>query len=534
MDLLKMSFSGAGIILVIVLVRALALYKLPKKVFLILWGVALARLLIPFRISSPFSVFALVDGSTPADAGAAYAPAIVPSPPLDGPPALPGKLQITAMAHPLDMGAVLTVVWGIGMAVCALWFIVMYVRCRREFQTSLPVESETVSAWLQGHPFKRAVSVRQSDRISAPLSYGVFRPVILLPNAFDFEGENALQYVLEHEYVHILRFDGVTKNIIILAACVHWFNPLVWVMYVLANRDMELTCDEAVIRRLGQEARAGYAGVLIAMVETKLHMTPLGNHFSRTAIEERVASIARPPKASLVAAALVLLLTAGATAVFATSPAIPGWEDEEWADEYRELIACQAAIDYVNGEKMSGTYLLDRQTYMESHVPPDRGWATTQGVGFLEQAMEELGPGETRHFWMEAWDGSGWIEVYAQPDYRVEVYAANGEALATLTSASYEWEYHYTAAERRFAKDSDAVYLEAYRAAERAGITEAKEPPFYVPSLDTGRYYFGSPEKIRQLAEPIRQRLDAGGGDISLSPEEMAILAAASAPPVGG
>lgn len=128
--------------------------------------------------------------------------------------------------------------------------------------------------WLRQHPLRRKIAIRQSDRISSPLSFGVLRPVILLPKKTDWTDEEALRYVLEHEFVHIRRFDSVGKLLLIAAACVHWFNPLVWAMYVLANRDLELSCDETVLRRFGGDVRGAYARVLIRMEERRRGVQP--------------------------------------------------------------------------------------------------------------------------------------------------------------------------------------------------------------------------------------------------------------------
>ena len=104
-----------------------------------------------------------------------------------------------------------------------------------------------------------------AGRISSPLTFGVLRPVILVPKKTDWTDETALRYVLEHEFVHIQRFDVLSKLLLIAAVCVHRFNPLVWVRYVRANRDLELSCDETVLRRFGGDVRAAYARVLIRM-----------------------------------------------------------------------------------------------------------------------------------------------------------------------------------------------------------------------------------------------------------------------------
>ena len=152
-----------------------------------------------------------------------------------------------------------------GAAVCAVVFAVAYGRCCREFRASFPVEDDVIRRWLQSHPLRRTIAIRQSGRISSPLTFGVLRPVILVPKKTDWTDETALRYVLEHEFVHIQRFDVLSKLLLIAAVCVHWFNPLVWVMYVLANRDLELSCDETVLRRFGGDVRAAYARVLIRM-----------------------------------------------------------------------------------------------------------------------------------------------------------------------------------------------------------------------------------------------------------------------------
>lgn len=110
---------------------------------------------------------------------------------------------------------------------------------------SLPVENDASRRWLQAHPLRRTITLRQTDRISSPLTFGLLHPVILMPKETDWDDEASLQFVLEHEFVHIRRLDTAAKLLLITAVCVHWFNPAVWAMYALANRDIELSCDEA-------------------------------------------------------------------------------------------------------------------------------------------------------------------------------------------------------------------------------------------------------------------------------------------------
>ena len=151
--------------------------------------------------------------------------------------------------------SVWSIVWAVGLILCAAVFAVAYWKCYREFQMSLPVENDMCRQWQQTHRLHRTISIRQSDRISSPLTFGILQPVILMPKKTDWKKEEDLRYVLEHEFVHIQRFDTVYKLLLIVAVCVHWFNPLVWGMYVLANRDIELSCDETVVHRFGSSAR---------------------------------------------------------------------------------------------------------------------------------------------------------------------------------------------------------------------------------------------------------------------------------------
>jgi len=316
MSLLQMSFAGAVMILAIIVIRALAITFLPKKTFLALWGIAVMRLLLPFSLPSVFSVYSLIGNHIPMTAPAKVQQAFEVLPPeISGQMAtMPGGISNTT--SPIS---VWTIIWGIGALVCALVFAIAYWKCRQEFQTSLPVDNDFIKGWLSSHQLKREISIRQSSRFSVPLTYGVLRPVILTPTSTDWENTKALQYVFAHEYVHIRRFDSITKLVLITGLCVHWFNPLVWAMYVLANRDIELSCDEAVVRLFGENTKAAYARSLISMEETRSGLTPLCNNFNKNAIEERITAIMKMKKTSVFSLVLALFLVFGVTTAFATS-----------------------------------------------------------------------------------------------------------------------------------------------------------------------------------------------------------------------
>lgn len=318
MNLWQMSISGAVLILAIVVIRAITINKLPKKTFLVLWGIVLLRLLIPFSIPSIFSVYSIFSPST--------ADTMLVGDRTDevGFVMPQGQaLQLDSSQHlPTDsiaFNSVCFVVWCVGMIICTMFFAISYLRCRIEFQFSLPVYNDYADKWLREHSLKRPISIRQSDKISSPLTYGVFRPVILMPKATDWTDTKQLPYILTHEYIHIYRYDTITKLIATIALCIHWFNPMVWVMYLLFNRDMELACDESVIRQFGDNSKSAYSFMLINMEAKQSGLLPFCNSFSKNAIEERITAIMKIKKVSILSLVLACFIVIGTATAFVTS-----------------------------------------------------------------------------------------------------------------------------------------------------------------------------------------------------------------------
>lgn len=218
-----------------------------------------------------------------------------------------------------ELLSILRGIWAAGFLLCTIAFAWIYFRCCREFRMSLPMEDCFLENWQRTHPLRRRLSIRQSDQILSPLSYGFWRPVILLPKSTKCGDRFQLRYVLEHEYVHIRYFDAAVKLLMASALCIHWFNPCVYLMYIFFNRDLELACDEAVVRRFGEEEKSAYAMALIEMEEEKSGLLPLGNSFSKNAIEERIGAIMKIKKISPLVHGLSAALVCSITLLFATS-----------------------------------------------------------------------------------------------------------------------------------------------------------------------------------------------------------------------
>ena len=333
MNLLELTLQGGVLIGAILLLRLLGRYRLPGWTFRILWGVALARLLIPVALPFPWNIYAGLEhlagfGQAAQTAPGVQTPAEIPAPSQGGVipdvPALPmepGQIPVPEAAPAAVEIPWLTILYLAGAAALALLFLVSYRRGVRVFRAALPLDSPALDRWRGQLPELRRVPIRRCDRIRTPLTYGLVRPVILLPKGVDCDDTQELWYILLHEGAHIRHRDAWWKLLFAAALCVHWFNPLVWCMYVCAGRDLERCCDEAVVRACGLEARSAYALTLLKWEERRSGLLPLCSPFSNKIMKERVISIMKLKKQSAAAIALALVLVTGTTVAFATSPA---------------------------------------------------------------------------------------------------------------------------------------------------------------------------------------------------------------------
>lgn len=407
MSLLQMSFLGTVIILLIVVLRAVLINRLPKKTFLILWWIALIRLLVPFSIKSVTSIYSLLQ-SIYSDINPVRTAQTTTFLPIHGNmPEIANGLS-EAMVQRTESISILSVIWLAGLLLCFGFFAVSYIKCYREFRFSLPVENDILEAWKEKHPLKRSLSIRQTETIAAPLSYGVIRPVILMPKNTEWKNIYQLRYVLEHEYVHIRRLDMLTKLIMIAAVCIHWFNPLVWVMYILFNRDLELSCDETVVRRFGMDIKSVYATALISMEEKKSGLTPLCNSFSKNAIEERIRAIMKIKKTSKFAVMISAVLVIGVTGGFATS-ASSLEKNTETAQENGETTVALNEVNIREDEPLSSSDV--------------EWWTAEEYAKWLDEEKEVLQSmiGEKAYT-----DGDGWF-VWTQEkvDETIALYEDN-------------------------------------------------------------------------------------------------------------
>ena len=264
----NMSLTASVVILAVLAVRLL-LRRAPKVFSYALWAVVLFRLLCPVSVTSAVSLLGALGAPAqertavtsvveyvPADIVRNMAPTVTPLP-QEPFPAEPGENIVStapsvtqpdaAPVSPLSGPvAVLTLTWLTGMALLLLYSVVSLLRLRRRLVGAVRLED----------------NIYLADYIPSPFVMGLFRPKIYLPSTLT---ETERGYILRHEQYHLRRRDHVVKLLSFLALCVHWFNPLVWAAFILAGKDMEMSCDEAVVRELGEDIRADYSASLLSL-----------------------------------------------------------------------------------------------------------------------------------------------------------------------------------------------------------------------------------------------------------------------------
>ncbi len=316
MNLFQITISGAIFIIFVVVIRSVAINRLPKKTFIILWNIAIVRLLLPVSFPWPIANKGITGLGIVENSIANFTTEI-----LTGHHSEIGNTATQSLKSNISPKAIPFIIWIVGAILLAGYFLLSYLRCHREFQTSLPVQNAFVTEWLQNHSLQRKIEIRQLIGLSTPLTYGVLHPIILLPQNTNWEEKKRVEYVLFHEYTHIRRLDSVGKLISAVALCIHWFNPMVWVLYALYERDVELSCDECVIQYFGGTSRIEYAQMLINMEEQRSGFVPFySNFFTKNTAEERIESIMKFKRKSIFTVVLALtFVLIGTMIAFATS-----------------------------------------------------------------------------------------------------------------------------------------------------------------------------------------------------------------------
>ena len=295
--ILNMSLTGSIVIAVVLLTR-LFLKRAPKIYSYALWAVVLFRLLCPLSITAGLSVLKPIPvDTTPGISAVSYQPVAqavrenIPAPVQQFVPAQPAE-QPETKRTPMQVAAY---IWAAGASAMALYSIAQYLILRRRLAEVAPLQGDIYLA----------------DCISSPFVMGILRPRIYLPSSTPMAER---RFIVAHERHHIRRGDPLWKLLGYAALCLHWFNPLVWLAFVLAGKDMEMSCDEAVIKRLGEHIRADYSQALLRLATHKRIVSGMPLAFGEGDTKGRVMNMAKwkKPKVwvSVLCAALCLVILA--------------------------------------------------------------------------------------------------------------------------------------------------------------------------------------------------------------------------------
>lgn len=301
--------SGSGMILVIALLRSTAGKRLPRALFPALWCAAAIRLLLPVRLPSTLSIWNLLAAkSSAARTAAQISEHLTPFPSMTAAPAA----QEAAARLSLPV-----LIWAAGALLLGAYFLVGWLRFTRRFAGAAPAANETIDGCVEAFGFRRSPVIRCTADSRAPLTYGIRRPVVLLPADLLADRE-ALRMILTHELAHIRRRDCLRKLLFTLCLCVYWWNPVCWGMVILANRDLELACDALTLRYLGWDRRKSYALTLLELAARQAQPHPLCSGFGKPAAEERIQAIMKAKKIPVYLTILAVILAAAVVTVFAT------------------------------------------------------------------------------------------------------------------------------------------------------------------------------------------------------------------------
>ena len=353
LKIINMSISASWLILAVLILR-LVLKKAPKWVNVLLWGIVAVRLICPLSFESALSLIPSSE-TIPLDIEMAAKPTID-----SGVPAINSVVNpvlssfappqhVLTSANPLQIWIpILNIIWLIGVGALLLYTAVSYWRLCRKVDTAVRYKG----------------NIFQSENVSSPFVLGIIKPRIYLP--FNMNGQD-LEHVVAHEQAHIRRKDHWWKPLGFLLLTIHWFNPLMWLAYVLLCRDIELACDEKVIKELGNEQRADYMQALVACSVNRRMIAACPLAFGEVGVKERVKSVMNYKKPAFWVIIIAVIICLGVAVCFLTNPkqdrytlriVVPAGSQEEFVYTEEEVSTVRNSIKIWSGDGLGDTEVL--------------------------------------------------------------------------------------------------------------------------------------------------------------------------------
>lgn len=352
LKIINMSISASWLVLAVLILR-FVLKKAPKWINVLLWGIVAIRLICPFSFESTLSLIPSAE-TIPLNIGMDTTPTInsgisainnavnpiisQSNTPMAG--ASVNLLQITI--------GIYEYIWIFGMIALALYTAISYWRLRRKVDTAVRYKD----------------NIFQSENVSFPFVLGIIKPRIYLP--FKMNGQY-LEYVVAHEQAHICRKDHWWKPLGFLLLMIHWFNPLMWLAYVLLCRDIELACDEKVIKELGNEQRGDYTQALVARSVNRRMIAACPLAFGEVSVKERVKSVMNYKKPAFWVIIISVIVCVGVAVCFLTNPkqdsytlriVVPAGSQEKFVYTDEEVSTIRNSIKIWSGDGLGDTEVI--------------------------------------------------------------------------------------------------------------------------------------------------------------------------------
>ena len=352
LKIINMSISASWLVLAVLILR-FVLKKAPKWINVLLWGIVAIRLICPFSFESTLSLIPSAE-TIPLNIGMDTTPTI-----NSGISAINNAVNPiisqsnTPMAgasiNPLQITiGIYEYIWIFGMIALALYTAISYWRLRRKVDTAVRYKD----------------NIFQSENVSFPFVLGIIKPRIYLP--FKMNGQD-LEHVVAHEHAHIRRKDHWWKPFGFLLLTIHWFNPLMWMAYVLLCRDIELACDEKVIKELGNEQRGDYTQALVACSVNRRMIAACPLTFGEVGVKERVKSVMNYKKPAFWVIIISVIVCVGVAVCFLTNPkqdsytlriVVPAGSQEKFVYTDEEVSTIRNSIKIWSGDGLGDTEVI--------------------------------------------------------------------------------------------------------------------------------------------------------------------------------
>lgn len=305
LKIINMSISASYIVLAVLLLRLL-LKKAPKWITVVLWGIVAVRLVCPFSIESVLSLIPSAETVSP-DIMMDRTPEINTGIPIINQvinPVISGSFTPDpgTSANPLQLWIpTFAVIWIVGIIALFIYTVISYAKVKRKIGTAVLLRE----------------NIYQSENVVSPFVLGIIKPKIYLP--FNMN-EKDMEHVVAHEMAHIRRKDHLWKPLGFLLLTLHWFNPLMWLGYILLCRDIELACDEKVIKELDHDARADYSQALLTCSVNRRMIAACPLAFGEVGVKDRVKSVLNYKKPAFWIIIAAIVACVAVAVCFLTNP----------------------------------------------------------------------------------------------------------------------------------------------------------------------------------------------------------------------